>query len=43
MPGGDLCDGHVEAVKLSALFSETADEALRRWNKDNLPHRERLN
>jgi prepilin-type processing-associated H-X9-DG protein len=38
-----FCDGHVEAVGLPALFSNTGDEALRRWNKDNLPHRERLN
>ena len=37
-----FCDGHLEAVKLPALFSDTGDEALRRWNKDNLPHRERV-
>lgn len=38
-----FCDGHAESVKLPALFSHTGDDALRRWNKDNLPHRERLN
>ena len=38
-----FCDGHVEAARLQTLFSDTAEEALRRWNKDNLPHRDRLN
>ena len=38
-----FCDGHLEAVKLPALFSDTGDDALRRWNEDNLPHREKLN
>ena len=37
-----FCDGHVEPVKLQLLFSDTSDDALRRWNKDNLPHREKL-
>jgi prepilin-type processing-associated H-X9-DG protein/prepilin-type N-terminal cleavage/methylation domain-containing protein len=37
-----FCDGHVEPAKLQSLFSDTGDEALRRWNKDNLPHREKL-
>jgi prepilin-type N-terminal cleavage/methylation domain-containing protein/prepilin-type processing-associated H-X9-DG protein len=36
-------DGHIEPAKLSTFFSDTSDEALRRWNKDNLPHREKLN
>jgi prepilin-type processing-associated H-X9-DG protein/prepilin-type N-terminal cleavage/methylation domain-containing protein len=37
-----FCDGHVESVKLESLFSDTSEEALRRWNKDYLPHREKL-
>ena len=37
-----FCDGHVEDMKLERLFFERSDAALRRWNKDNEPHRERL-
>ena len=34
-----FCDGHVEAPTFKALFFDTDDAALRRWNKDNEPHR----
>jgi len=37
-----LCDGHVESPKLQFLFKDTGDEALSRWNRDHLPHRDRL-
>jgi len=37
-----FCDGHVESVKVRTLFIDTSDVALRRWNQDNEPHRERL-
>ncbi len=37
-----FCDGHVESAKLRFLFDDTSDEALSRWNRDHLPHRERL-
>jgi prepilin-type N-terminal cleavage/methylation domain-containing protein/prepilin-type processing-associated H-X9-DG protein len=37
-----FCDGHVEAMKLESLFFDRSDEALRRWNRDNEPHRARL-
>ncbi len=37
-----FCDGHVARVKLDFLFKDTADEALRVWNRDNQPHRDRL-
>ena len=32
-----LCDGHVEGIDRETLFS-TSEEALSRWNNDNLPH-----
>jgi prepilin-type processing-associated H-X9-DG protein/prepilin-type N-terminal cleavage/methylation domain-containing protein len=35
-----FCDGHVESPKLEFLFEDTSDEALSRWNRDHLPHRE---
>jgi prepilin-type processing-associated H-X9-DG protein/prepilin-type N-terminal cleavage/methylation domain-containing protein len=35
-------DGHVVPETLGFLFMETSDAALRVWNRDNLPHRERL-
>jgi prepilin-type processing-associated H-X9-DG protein len=38
-----FCDGHVESISLSELFSSDADAALSRWNRDHQPHRERLN
>lgn len=37
-----FCDGHVEARKLQFLFTTETDDALRSWNRDNEPHRERL-
>jgi len=37
-----FCDGHVESANLRFLFDDTSDEALSRWNRDHLPHRERL-
>ena len=37
-----FCDGHVEAPALQTLFGADSDSALRRWNRDNQPHRERL-
>jgi len=37
-----FCDGHVESPTLSFLFADTSDAALVRWNRDHLPHREKL-
>jgi prepilin-type processing-associated H-X9-DG protein len=37
-----FCDGHVESPTLKFLFEDTSDETLSRWNRDHLPHRERL-
>ena len=37
-----FCDGHVEAPSLKYLFEDSADSALARWNRDNLPHRDLL-
>lgn len=37
-----FCDGHVESPTLRFMFEDTSDEALVRWNRDHLPHRERL-
>mgnify|MGYP001557185472 CR=1 FL=1 len=37
-----FCDGHVESPTLNYLFVSTSDEALSRWNRDHLPHREKL-
>jgi len=37
-----FCDGHVESIKARTLFDVSTDEALRRWNNDNLSHRELL-
>ena len=34
-----FCDGHVEAVKFKRLFLDRDDASLRRWNRDNEPHR----
>ena len=34
-----FADGHVETLRLSQLFTDTADEALARWNADHEPHR----
>ena len=38
-----FCDGHVDSLKLQFLFQDETDQALRIWNRDNQPHRERLN
>jgi prepilin-type processing-associated H-X9-DG protein len=37
-----FCDGHVESPTLQFLFTDTSDAALVRWNRDGLPHREKL-
>ncbi len=37
-----FCDGHVEVPLLQTLFGDNSDSALRRWNRDNQSHRERL-
>ena len=37
-----FCDGHVESPTLTFLFQDTGDAALVRWNRDHLPHRDRL-
>jgi prepilin-type N-terminal cleavage/methylation domain-containing protein/prepilin-type processing-associated H-X9-DG protein len=37
-----FCDSHVEAPRIKTLFNRDDDSVLRRWNKDNLPHRELL-
>jgi len=37
-----FCDGHVESPTLSTLLGATNDPALIRWNRDHLPHREKL-
>jgi prepilin-type processing-associated H-X9-DG protein len=38
-----FCDGHVTPLSLKRLFEDKSDDALRLWNRDNQPHRERLN
>lgn len=37
-----FCDGHVDSPSLDFLFRDETDQALRIWNRDNQPHRERL-
>jgi prepilin-type processing-associated H-X9-DG protein len=37
-----FCDGHVESPTLQFVFADTSDAALSRWNRDHLPHREKL-
>jgi prepilin-type N-terminal cleavage/methylation domain-containing protein/prepilin-type processing-associated H-X9-DG protein len=37
-----FCDEHVESPALKLLFEDTSDAALSRWNRDHLPHRDRL-
>jgi prepilin-type processing-associated H-X9-DG protein len=37
-----FCDGHVESPTLKFLLEDTNDAALVRWNRDHLPHREKL-
>ncbi|MBN8249519.1 MAG: hypothetical protein J0L84_19005 [Verrucomicrobia bacterium] len=43
---GDLnvafTDGRVQAMPLRTLFEDTSAGALRIWNRDNQPHRERV-
>lgn len=36
------CDGHVETLRRKTLFEDAGDAALARWNRDHLPHRDRL-
>ena len=35
-----FCDGHGESPSLPAMFADTSDAALSRWNRDHQPHRE---
>jgi len=35
-------DGHAETIPLSQLFISDTEDDLRRWNRDQMPHRERL-
>jgi prepilin-type processing-associated H-X9-DG protein len=35
-----FCDGHVETLKISGLFTLRSDDVLARWNNDGQPHRE---
>ena len=37
-----FCDGHVESPSFKTLFDDDSDAALRRWNRDHQPHRDRL-
>jgi prepilin-type processing-associated H-X9-DG protein/prepilin-type N-terminal cleavage/methylation domain-containing protein len=37
-----FCDGHVESPALKFLFEDISDAALMRWNRDHLPHSEKL-
>ena len=37
-----FCDSHVESPTLQFLFEDTSDAALVRWNRNHLPHREKL-
>jgi prepilin-type processing-associated H-X9-DG protein len=37
-----FADSHVTAVPLPKLFADRSDDALAMWNRDGLPHRERL-
>jgi prepilin-type processing-associated H-X9-DG protein len=37
-----FADSHVAAVPLKRLFADPSDDALSMWNRDALPHRERL-
>lgn len=37
-----FCDGHVESPTLRFLFDDTSAAALERWNRDHLPHSEKL-
>ena len=35
-----FCDGHVETLRISDLFTTLSDDILARWNNDGQPHRE---
>jgi prepilin-type N-terminal cleavage/methylation domain-containing protein/prepilin-type processing-associated H-X9-DG protein len=37
-----FCDGHVAGWLFQPIFFDKSDDALRRWNIDHEPHRERL-
>ena len=37
-----FCDGHVESPTLQFLFNDTGADALNRWNRDHVPHADRL-
>jgi len=37
-----FCDGHVEQRRLTNVFNPLDPNVARRWNNDNLPHRERV-
>ena len=37
-----FCDAHIESPTLGFLFTNTSDAALIRWNRDHLPHRDKL-
>ena len=37
-----FCDGHVESILGTSAFEDTHDVNLVRWNRDHLPHRDRL-
>jgi prepilin-type N-terminal cleavage/methylation domain-containing protein/prepilin-type processing-associated H-X9-DG protein len=37
-----FCDGHVGSPPLKSLFEDTNEASLVRWNRDHLPHREKL-
>jgi prepilin-type processing-associated H-X9-DG protein/prepilin-type N-terminal cleavage/methylation domain-containing protein len=37
-----FCDGHVQSPSFKTLFDDDSDAALRRWNRDHLPHRDQL-
>lgn len=37
-----FCDGHVEIFKTRSLFDPKETQALSRWNKDNIAHRDML-
>ncbi len=37
-----FCDAHVENLKPAALFDVRQDQICKRWNRDNLPHRDGL-
>jgi len=37
-----FCDGHIESPTVKVILEETGNAALARWNRDHLPHRDRL-